>query len=135
MINRLTSLSIAVWDIDEALPPYLNILGLEPVGERRTSDRGFDLHWQALGHGEVAFLELIAPIGDDGPIAKFLKRYGEGVYQIRLEADRVETTLDEIEARGGRVIRDRPPGPDRNPLGWIHPSTTHGVLVEVVEEG
>jgi methylmalonyl-CoA/ethylmalonyl-CoA epimerase len=134
MFTALSCVTVAVFDMDAAVATYRDCLGLELIGNERTSPRGFGLRWQELGWEGMPFLELVTPIADSGPVARSLERRGEGVYQVRLVTDDINRTLDHVENRGGRVVRDDHWHPGLRKLGWVHPNTTHGVLFEIVEE-
>lgn len=130
MLTGLLRASIAVYDLEATIEDYAR-LGLRPVSEIKESPRGFGLRWVELGDDHGSFLELLAPTTPDGPVARFLEQCGEGLYQIRLGTEDLAATLDTLESRGVGVVRD--PRDDLTPLGWIHPSSTHGVLIELVE--
>ncbi|MFB9740697.1 VOC family protein [Pseudonocardia sulfidoxydans] len=126
-------MSVAVRDLDAAVESY-RALGLEPVGGVKQSPRGLGLRWVELGRPDgQCLLELMSPVSDSAPLARFLDRHGEGVYQVRLGTSSLPQTLATLSGRGVRVVRDETPTGAR-PLGWVHPASTHGVLVEVVEE-
>lgn len=132
VLSGLLRVSVAVVDLEEGVKTYSR-LGLVPTSEVKTSTRGFGLRWIELGTGGSTFLELLAPTDDSGPVARFLAVHGEGVYQVRLGADDLAGTLDELDSNGVRVIRDRHRPVEGRELGWVHPSATHGVLFELVK--
>jgi len=134
MFTRVLRVSVAVHDLDAAVASY-EALGLVPVAEVKESPRGFGLRWVELGEpGGGCLVELLTPTREDSPVARFLACHGEGVYQVRLGTQSLAEALDVLVKRGVRVIRDtgRPTG--ARPLGWIHPRSTHGVLMELVQE-
>lgn len=131
MLRRLCRASVAVNDLDGALRDY-GLLGLQAAGEVRYSSRGLGLKWVEVAGDEGVCMELIAPTDADSAVARFLARYGEGLYQLRLDTRSIDASLDAMAARGVSVIRDRP-SDGRRKLGWVHPRSTHGVLIELVE--
>lgn len=133
MFKNLACVSVAVRNLDECMERYRDQLGFSVMSEIKESQRGFGLRWVEIGHGEHSFLELIEASGP-GPIDTFLSRHGEGVYQVRLLVDDLDATLNELESRGARVIRDRSQVPGASRLGWIHPTSTGGVLFELIEQ-
>lgn len=127
--------SIAVRSIDAALPAYTEGLGLEITAAPRESKRGFGMKWIELGRDGETFMELLEPTGSGGPVAGFLdKDPTSRVYQVRFAVDDLDQTLDELAARGMKVIRGQDiPGEHR--VGWVHPKSTDGVLFELVQYG
>ena len=132
MIRRLACVSVAVKDLDQGRRTFTERLGLQELSGVQESQRGFGLRWIEYGVNENLVLELLTASGP-GPVERFLARNGEGLYQVRLEVDELDKTLDELRSRGVRVVTDdtRPEGARK--LGWIHPSSAHGVLFELVE--
>lgn len=133
LFNELKCVSIAVESIPEALPAYTDLLGLEPLGGVQTSQRGFGLRWIELGLNGVLALELIEPTGEGGPVDRFLSQPGPShIYQVRFSVADIDVALDTLQARGARVLRGKDvPGQPR--VGWVHPSSTKGMLLELVE--
>jgi methylmalonyl-CoA epimerase len=131
MLRRLLRASVAVNDLDGALRDYRR-LGLDAVGEVRFSSRGLGLKWAEIAAADGVCLELIAPTDPGSAVARFLARHGEGLYQLRMETPSIDACLDSMAARGVSVIRDLP-SDGRRKLGWVHPSSAHGVLFELVE--
>lgn len=133
LFNGLACVSIAVKNIQEALPAYTDGLGLEVTRDIQASPRGFGLRWIELGAGDKTFLELLEPTAAGSPVEKFLAQGGRSsVYQVRLAVPDLERALSSLAARGVRVIRSRTV-PGHPQLGWIHPASTHGVLFELME--
>lgn len=130
----IACVSIAVPSIDEALPAYTEGLGLEITAAPRESKRGFGMRWVELGRAGVTFVELIEPTGTDGPVATFLgKDPSSHLYQLRFLVDNVEESLVAFESKGLRVIRGkRVPGEPN--VGWVHPKSTGGALIELLGE-
>jgi hypothetical protein len=132
--------SIAVNKIEDSLPAYTEGMGLKLMGDIHPGKRGYGLRIADLGDGNSVFLELLdGP--SDGPVKRFVERNGEGIYQIRLATDNLYETVKELQRRGMRVILPQPvgggepitePTPDME-LAFIHPSSTSGVLVEMVQ--
>lgn len=134
MFSGIRCVSIAVNDISSATQRYCEQLGLDRIGPLNESGRGLGLRWQNLGQAGEVFLELIEPSEPDSAVARFLAKKGEGVYQVRLSTPDIDETLDTVQSRGARVVRDKHWRPGMRKLGWIHPSATHGVLLELVED-
>jgi methylmalonyl-CoA epimerase len=81
--------------------------------------------------GESA-LELLEATGSESPIAKHLEKRGAGLHHITLRVDDIEAALDQLKARGVRLIDETPrPGAHGSRVAFVHPSSAHGVLVEL----
>ena len=81
-------------------------------------------------------IELLEPTGPNSPIEKFMTKRGEGLHHIALRVDNIEQTLDRLKASGVRLIDSIPrPGAHNTKTAFIHPSSTHGVLLELVQHG
>lgn len=124
--------SVAVHDLETAIDRYER-LGFKRRSEIKESLRGLGLRWIELGNDTRTFLELMSSTTETSALGRFLQRHGEGVYQVRLGTDAVDAALDLVEEQGARVVRDDYRGPGSRKLGWLHPSSTHGVLFELVE--
>ena len=132
LFDSIGCVSIAVPSIEEALPAYVDGLGLEPTSDVITSERGYNLRWIELGRDGKPFLELLEPTSDQGPISRFLEKRGPGVYQVRLFVDDLDAAVAELESRGMRMTRGADvPGQAR--VAFVHPRSTHGVLFEIME--
>jgi len=135
----LDHVGIAVSDLDAALAFYCEALGLEIETSEEVQSQRVRAHFIAPGgHGEVrpkgpeVKLELLEATASDSPIAKFIEKRGPGLHHIALRVDDVARALDELKARGVRLIDERPrPGAEGALVAFIHPSSTHGVLVEL----
>ena len=138
MFRRLLCVSIAVENIEEALPQYTDGLGLKLMGNIHPGERGYGLRIAELGDGENVILELLDSPGD-GPVKRFVEKHGPGVYQFRLETDNLYNTVNELQSRGVGVVMPQPVGggapttePDSNiALAFVHPRSTSGVLIEM----
>jgi methylmalonyl-CoA epimerase len=130
--DGIACISIAVRSIEEALPAYTEGLGLEVTHDLQESPRGFDLRWVELGAGGRTFLELLEPTSEESPVHRFLERRGPGVYQVRFLVDDVGGTLADLAGRGVRTVEGAHADGYAD-VGFVHPASTHGVLIEVME--
>ena len=125
----LDHVGIAVSDLDAALRFYRDALGLEVHASEDVASQRVRAHFIPTGESSLELLEATAP---DSPIAKFLGRRGPGLHHITLRVDDVSAALEQLKARGVRLIDDRPrPGAEGALVAFIHPSSTQGVLVEL----
>ncbi|MGH9255690.1 MAG: methylmalonyl-CoA epimerase [Vicinamibacterales bacterium] len=125
----LDHIGIAVANIDEALAFYRDALGLEMHPPEEVESQGVRAHIIPAGQ---AALELLEATRSDSPIAKYLDRRGPGLHHITLRVDDIEAVLEELRARGVRLVDQRPrPGAEGALVAFVHPSAAHGVLVEL----
>ncbi len=129
----LDHIGIAVSNVDEALAFYRDALGLDVEAPEDVQSQGVRAHF--IGTGETA-LELLEATADDSPIAKFVGKRGPGLHHITLRVDDIRSALDQLKARGVRLIDELPrPGAHGSLVAFIHPSSAHGVLVELKQAG
>jgi len=129
MIKKIDHIGIAVSDLDEALKLYRDTLGLEV---EKTEDFG-GMRIAFLRIGDTEF-ELLQPTDPDGALAKFVEKRGEGVQHIALRVDDVAKSLEELKAKGLRVIDEKPrPGAGGASIAFFHPKSTGGVLLEICQ--
>jgi methylmalonyl-CoA/ethylmalonyl-CoA epimerase len=127
----LDHIGIAVADLREALAFYRDALGLEIEPPEEVASQRVRAH--VILAGEAA-LELLEATADDSPIAKFVAKRGPGLHHITLRVDDIRAALARLAARGVRLIDETPrPGAHGSLVAFIHPSSAHGVLVELVE--
>lgn len=133
MKARLDHIGIAVADVQAALGFYRDALGLEIDPPADVAAQRVRVHFVRAGE---AALELLEPTADDSPIAKFLTTRGPGLHHITLRVDDVTAALEQLKARGVRLIDETPrPGAHGSLIAFIHPSSAHGVLVELMQPG
>lgn len=124
-------LGIAVPNIDDALRFYRDSLGMaEPTRETVASEH---VHVAMLAAGSSR-LELLEPTGPDGAIAKFLDKRGPGLHHIALRVPALAPAIERITASGGRVLSEPRIGAGGHKYVFVHPATTGGVLLELIEE-
>ncbi|HEY7861034.1 MAG: methylmalonyl-CoA epimerase [Gemmatimonadales bacterium] len=127
---RIAHIGIAVRAIDEMLPFYRDLLGLDehPLGD---SD-GASIAGLAAGSQLVELLEPNAP---DSPIARFIDRRGPGIHHICFVVTDLDDTLARCRDRGIRLIDDTPRvGAEGKRIAFLHPASTGGVLIELTED-
>ena len=140
MKATLDHIGIAVADLDEALAFYRDALGLEIEAPEVVASQKVRAHFIPLGNpaernGRTgASLELLEPTDPSSPIATFLEKRGPGLHHITLRVDDIAAALARLKAHGVRLIDDAPrPGADGSLVAFIHPSSAHGVLVELTQ--
>jgi methylmalonyl-CoA epimerase len=128
---KINHLGIATKGIDEALKFWSDALGLENVHTEVVEDQKVRVAMLPIGESRV---ELLEPTSDDSPISKFLEKRGGGIHHIAVEVDDIEASLSQLKAKGMRLIDDAPRvGAENCLVAFVHPSSTNGVLLELVQ--
>ena len=126
-------LGVAVQDLDEALETYVRLLGAVLEHRARVENQGVEAAAVLLGSGRV---ELLAPLGEETPVGKFLANRGPGMHHVAYEVDDVRSELDRLSAAGADLIDEEPrQGLFGLQVAFVHPDALHGVLTEVVSVG
>ena len=135
--SLISHIGIAVSDLNAAVQLYRTFLGVSPTSFREVPDQKvgvaiFDTPESGTSPG--GRIELLQATSDDSPIAQFIARRGEGLHHVCLCVDDIESKLSELERIGIRLI-DKVPriGADGHRIAFVHPSDTHGVLIELEE--
>ena len=129
MKATIDHIGIAVGDLGASLAFFRDALGLELDAPEDVPSQRVRAHF--LQAGEAA-IELVEPTADDSPIAKFVAKRGPGIHHVALRVDDIVAALAELKAKGVRLIDETPrPGAHHSLVAFIHPASTHGVLVEL----
>lgn len=134
-VTAIDHVGIAVPDLDEAIAFYRDVLGLELTHEETNTDQGVrEAMMRAPGDTGGSAVQLLAPLGPDTTIGKFLDRKGPGVQQVALRVTDVEAAAEALRAKGLRVLYEEArPGTEHSLTNFVHPKDTGGVLIELVE--
>lgn len=128
---KIDHIGIAVRSLADAVKVYENILGLKVSGYETVEDQGVNLAMIPLGDSRI---ELLEPLHVESPVEKFLAKRGEGIHHIAVSVDNIEDALERLKAAGARLIDAVPRrGAHNSKIAFIHPSSAHGVLLELVE--
>jgi methylmalonyl-CoA/ethylmalonyl-CoA epimerase len=133
MIGRLNHVAIAVRDIAKASAVYRDILGATVSAPEPQHAHGVTTVFITLPNTKI---ELIEPLGDNSPIAKFLDRNPDGgIHHVCYEVDDIRAVRDRLKAQGARVLGDGEPkmGAHGKPVLFLHPKDFCGTLVEIEE--
>ena len=131
MIGRLNHVAIAVHDIAKATEVYRATLGAEVSAAVPQPDHGVTTVFISLPNTKI---ELLEPLGDNSPIAKFLERNPDGgIHHVCYEVDDIRAARDRLQAQGARVLGDGEPklGAHGKPVLFLHPKDFLGTLVEL----
>jgi len=130
-VKKVDHIGIAVKNLDETLKFYQDILGLKCVDTEVVAEQKVRVAFLPIGDTEI---ELLESTEEDGPIAKFIEKKGEGIQHIAFKVDNIEEAIEEMKAKGMRMIDEKPRyGAGGARIAFCHPKSTGGVLVELSE--
>jgi len=130
-IKRIDHIAIVVEDIESALGFWRDALGLELDHVEDIPEQKSIVAFLPTGGSEI---ELVKPTTEDSGVARYLQKRGPGMHHICFEVDDIEATLAHLEGKGVRLINETPiTSVDGKKLAFIHPESTHGVLVELYQ--
>jgi methylmalonyl-CoA/ethylmalonyl-CoA epimerase len=128
---KINHLGIATKGINEALKFWVDALGLENVHTEVVEDQKVRVAMLPIGESRI---ELLEPTGDDSPISRFLERRGGGIHHIAVVVEDIHASLEKLKKNGIRLIDEEArTGAEGCLVAFIHPSSTGGVLVELVQ--
>jgi methylmalonyl-CoA/ethylmalonyl-CoA epimerase len=130
-MKKIDHIGIVVKSIDKALKLYNNLLGLELTGEEILEDRGLKVAFIKVGDTRI---ELLEPLHENSEVSGFLEKKGEGMHHIAYEVDDVKSMIEKAKELELKPLSDEPKdGAHNTKVVFLHPKTTNGVLVELVE--
>jgi len=133
MLGRLNHVAIAVRDIAKAAEVYRNTLGADVSDPLPLPQQGVTTVFITLPNTKI---ELLEPLGENSPIAKFLERNPDGgIHHVCYEVDDIIAARDRLTAQGARVLGDGEPkmGAHGKPILFLHPKDFLGTLIELEE--
>jgi methylmalonyl-CoA/ethylmalonyl-CoA epimerase len=131
MIGRLNHVAIAVKDLEKASGVYKNALGANVGAPMAQPEHGVTVVFIELPNTKI---ELLEPLGEGSPIAKFLEKSPDGgIHHVCYEVDDIIAARDQLKAQGARVLGDGTPkiGAHGKPVLFLHPKDFCGTLVEL----
>jgi methylmalonyl-CoA/ethylmalonyl-CoA epimerase len=129
----LDHVAVAVQSIGAVVPAFEAVTGATASPVEPVASQGVAVCFIGAGATKI---ELIEPLTADTPVARFLARRGAGLHHIAYRVDDIEATLDDLAGRGFDLIDRTPrPGALGHRVAFIHPRSTGGVLVELVQHG
>ena len=132
-VRAIHHLGVAVEDLDEAVATYRRLFGAELEHRDTVADQGVEAASLRLGEGRV---ELLAALGEDTPVGKFLAKRGPGMHHVAYEVDDVRAELRTLAEEGAELIDEQPRrGLFGLQVAFLHPDAAHGVLSELVARG
>ena len=133
MTEKIDHIGIAVKDLEKGIANYEGILGLKCTGTEEIAEQKVRVAMIPVGDINIELLESTAP---DGPVARFIERKGEGFHHIAYRVSDIRAEIERLKERGVRLIDQEPRiGAHGAKIAFVHPKSTGGVLVELVERG
>lgn len=135
-IGPIHHVAIVVRSIDEALPRYRELFGLEPESPPMTfAPQRVRLCFLPTGPASAARLELVEPIDELSGVARFLAERGEGLHHVCFLTDDLPTSLEALAAVEAELIDREPRDGAHGTVAFVHPRTLNGVLWELLQVG
>ncbi|EKN63132.1 methylmalonyl-CoA epimerase [Schinkia azotoformans] len=132
MAKKIDHIGIAVKSLEASLPLYTEHLKLKLLGIEEVESEGVKVAFLKVGESKI---ELLEPLNNESPIAKFIEKKGEGIHHIALGVDDIKNRVKEIKEKGLRMINDEPKsGAGGAQIAFMHPKSTGGVLYELCEK-
>jgi methylmalonyl-CoA epimerase len=131
MFDRIDHIGIAVEDLDAALELYERAYGMTLVHRETVAEQGVEAVLLDVGENHV---ELLAALGPDTPVGKFLAKKGPGIHHVAYQVTDIESALAGLKDSGLRLIDETPRTGIRNSrVAFVHPASAGSVLTEIVQ--
>lgn len=131
-LTEVDHVAIAVRDLDAAVQWYAETLGAQLAHREVIEKDGVE---EALLKVADSFIQLLTPIRDDSPVAKFLASKGEGIHHVGYRVEDCAIALNQAVEAGAKAIDAQPrPGSRGTTVAFLHPKTAFGTLIELVQE-
>ncbi|WP_354702530.1 Ethylmalonyl-CoA/methylmalonyl-CoA epimerase [Paraconexibacter sp. AEG42_29] len=131
MFARIDHIGVAVTDLDAALALYERDYDMTLVHRETVTEQGVEAILLDVGENHV---ELLAPLGDDTPVGKFLAKKGPGIHHVAYQTGDIVAELERLTAAGIQLIDKTPRiGIRGSSVAFVHPKSTGGVLTEIVQ--
>jgi len=131
VFSRIDHVGVAVEDVDAAIALYRDSFAMKLAHRETVESQGVEAVLLDVGEGHV---ELLAPLGPETPVGKFIAKNGAGMHHVAYAVDDIDATLEKLSASGLRLIDSKPRvGIRDSRVAFLHPRSTGGVLTEIVE--
>jgi methylmalonyl-CoA/ethylmalonyl-CoA epimerase len=132
MLEKLDHIGIAVKDLDKAIKLYKDVFRIEPSLVYESEYTKARIAFFPIGETRI---ELIQPVDPESVMGKFLEKKGEGIHHVSYKVKDVDSSLAELEKKGVQLIdRKSRKVRENEKVGFLHPKSTNGVLVELIQE-
>jgi methylmalonyl-CoA/ethylmalonyl-CoA epimerase len=131
VLSRIDHIGVAVAELEPAIELYRDGMKLELVHRELVDEQGVEAVLLDVGENHV---ELLAPLGEETPVGKFLAKNGPGLHHVAYQVSDIEATLHELAQAGMRLIDEQPrTGIRGSRVAFVHPRSSLGVLTEIVQ--
>lgn len=131
-MKKIEHIGIAVKNLEEANSIYEALLGVAPYKTEKVESEGVATSFFKCGESKI---ELLEALHENSPIAKFLEKRGEGVHHIAFAVDDIKAEMNRLQKNGFVLLNEEPKkGADNKMVAFLHPKSSHGVLVELCQE-
>jgi len=131
VFDRIDHVGVAVRDIDSSLELYRDLFKLDVAHREVVQEQGVEAVLLDVGENHV---ELLAPLGPDTPVGKFIANRGPGLHHVAYQVKNIDSTLAALAAAGTALIDEKPRvGIRDSRVAFLHPRVTGGVLTEIVQ--
>lgn len=131
-IKSINHLGLVSKNSSECVHFFQDILGLKNVGQDVVEEQKVSVDMLKVDNSR---LEILNPTSDESPISKYIEKKGSGIHHLALEVDNLNDWLSYLKSKNIRLINEFPqPGAHNTKIAFVHPHSTGGILVELVEE-
>lgn len=131
-LTDIDHVGIAVRDLDATIAWYEQMFGATVAHRERIESDGVD---EALIKVADSYIQLLTPYTDTSPLAKYMEKNGEGIHHVGYRVDSCDEVLEHVKGQGARVVDEHPrTGSRGTTVAFLHPKTSQGTLIELVEE-
>jgi methylmalonyl-CoA epimerase len=131
LLLNVDHVAVAVADLDDAVDRHRRLYGVEPSSREVVESQGVEEAMIPVGGSH---LQLLAPLGPDTPVGRFLERRGEGLHHIAYAVADIDAALEHLRAEGADLVDEEPRiGGGGKRIAFVHPRSFGGTLVELVE--
>ena len=132
MLNKIEHIGIAVKDLEASNKLFEALFGKGHYKIESVESEGVKTSFFQLGESKI---ELLEATDEDSPIAKFIKKRGEGIHHIAYDVDDIAAEVERLKEEGFKILNETPKkGADNKLVVFLHPKSTNGVLVELCQE-
>jgi methylmalonyl-CoA epimerase len=132
LLTEIDHVAIAVPDLEAAIAYYAEVFGATVDHRERVESDGVE---EALLKVADSYIQLLTPISEDSPVAKYLEKKGPGLHHVGYRVADCATALQSVKDHGGQVIDQSPrPGSRGTTVAFVHPKGAFGTLIELVQE-
>jgi methylmalonyl-CoA/ethylmalonyl-CoA epimerase len=132
MFRKIEHIGIAVKDLEAANKMFSQLADLGLLKIETVESEGVKVSFFQVGETKIEFLQATSA---ESPIAKYIEKNGEGIHHIAFDVENVRDELERLQQKGFKVIHEKPKeGADNKQIAFLHPQSTHRVLVELCQE-